>query len=229
MIRCLIFDIEGTTTSVNFVFEVLFPYFRQNVQKLRDRINDPAITSILSQVQTMVQEEDGLEIDLLGAIERLHQWSVEDRKVAPLKTLQGLLWEEGYRTGAFRGHIYEDVPRNLNQWQQLGLTMGIYSSGSAYAQKLLFSHSEFGDLTPYFDWYFDLTLGQKRASTSYEAIAQTINIDPSAILFLSDVPEELNAAQTVGFKVLQLVRPGTTPSDRHPKVNNFDQIELNAL
>lgn len=227
MIRLIIVDIEGTTTSVSFVFDVLFPYFREQIHRVTERVNDPAIAAILEQVKALVLSETQTVIDDQGAIAQLHQWSVEDRKVAPLKAMQGILWEEGYQNGDFKGHIYPDVPSSFQQWQQQGIKLGVYSSGSVSAQKLLFGYSEYGDLTHYFDWYFDLQVGSKKEIASYQAIAQQTGFSLAEILFLSDMEAELDAAQAAGFNVIQLVRAGTTPSPKHSHAATFDQIQLN--
>lgn len=226
MIRLILTDIEGTTTSVSFVFDVLFPYFRNNIHLLKDRIQEPEIAAILQQIKELVFSETQTNLDDRGAIAQLHQWSVEDRKVAPLKAIQGILWEEGYKKGDFQGHIYPDVPPNLEKWRSQNIQLGVYSSGSEYAQKLLFGYSQFGDLTPYFDWYFDLKIGQKRDPESYRNIAKNTGISPAEILFLSDIEAELDAAKAAGFQVIQLVRDGTVSSEVHPKVVNFDEINL---
>lgn len=226
MIQFILMDIEGTTTSVSFVFDVLFPYFRENIQTITDRAKEPEIAAILKQVQDLAQAETGEILDQTGAIAKLHQWSVEDRKVPPLKAMQGFLWEEGYKKGDFRGHIYPDVLPKLKQWRDQGIQLGIYSSGSVKAQKLLFGYSEYGDLTGYFDYFFDLKVGHKREVESYKAIAQTINISPAHILFLSDVPAELDAATQAGYQTIQLVRPGTSGSLTHPQVADFSSIRL---
>ncbi|MEB3225806.1 MAG: acireductone synthase [Synechococcus sp.] len=224
MIQFVLMDIEGTTTSVSFVFDVLFPYFRENIQIIADRAQEPEIAAILQQVQDLVHQETGESLDQTGAIAKLHQWSVEDRKVAPLKAMQGFLWEEGYKKGDFRGHVYPDVLPKLKQWQTQGIQLGIYSSGSVKAQKLLFGYSEYGDLTGYFNYFFDLKVGQKREVQSYQAIAQTIDLPPAHILFLSDIPAELDAAAQAGYQTIQLVRPGTTASPHHQQVPDFSTL-----
>lgn len=225
-IQCIITDIEGTTTSISFVVDVLFPYFRENLPLIRDRVTEPEIAQILEQVQQIVLEEKGEKIDREGAIAQLHQWSVDDRKVAPLKSLQGLLWEEGYKTGAFQGHLYEDVLSNLQKWQQLGIKLGVYSSGSEYAQKLLFGHTIHGDLTAYFDWFFDLKIGSKKAAKSYQEIVNAVSLPASDILFLSDVEAELDAAMESGLVTIQLVRSGTVASQKHHTAVSFDEVTL---
>ncbi|MBV5260214.1 acireductone synthase [Synechococcus moorigangaii CMS01] len=229
MIQFVLMDIEGTTTSVSFVFDVLFPYFRKNIQSIVARAGEPEIAAILKQVQDLALVETGESLDQTGAIAKLHQWSVADRKVAPLKAMQGFLWEEGYKKGDFRGHIYPDVLPKLKAWREAGIQLGIYSSGSVKAQKLLFGYSEYGDLTGCFDYFFDLKVGQKRAVESYQAIAQAVNLPPAAMLFLSDVGAELDAAAQVGFQTIQLVRPGTTGVPNHLQKPDFATIDLGAF
>ncbi|QCS49173.1 acireductone synthase [Picosynechococcus sp. PCC 11901] len=224
MIQFVLMDIEGTTTSVSFVFDVLFPYFRDNIQSIASRAEEPEIAAILKQVQDLILAKTGISLDQTGAIATLHQWSVEDRKVPPLKAMQGFLWEEGYKNGDFRGHVYPDVLPKLKEWQKEGIQLGIYSSGSVKAQKLLFGYSDYGDLTGYFNYFFDLKVGQKRDVQSYQAIAQTVQLPPEAILFLSDVPAELDAAIQAGYQAWQLVRPGTTASPTHQQVTDFGAI-----
>ena len=156
----------------------------------------------------------------------LKTWSIEDRKFAPLKTLQGYLWKKGYEAEKIKGHIYEDVVDALETWYEEGLILAVYSSGSVQAQKLIFGYSEFGDLTPLFSHYFDTKMGGKKEMRSYENIAQELELEPFEILFLSDVPEELRAAREAGMEVIQIVRDGTTPSKHFDNVNDFSQIYL---
>lgn len=232
MIQGILIDIEGTTTAVDFVFNVLFPYFRAQLLQWGDRdasadpSHEPEILAILEEVQGIVEQEEGKRVDLAGAIATLHQWSVADRKIAPLKALQGIIWKQGYQNGDFQGHIYPDVPPQLAQWQAQGVKLGIYSSGSVPAQKLLFGYSTAGDLTPYFDWYFDLAVGSKKEVTSYQTIAATVGIPSKNLLFLSDVEAELDAAQGAGFQTVQLVREETVASSRHRTVSSFGEIPL---
>ncbi len=226
MIQGILTDIEGTTTAVDFVFNVLFPYFREQLLQLGDKCHEPEILAILQEVQGIVEQEEGKRVDLGGAIATLHQWSVADRKIAPLKALQGLIWEQGYQSGAFQSHIYPDVPPQLAAWRDQGLKLGVYSSGSVAAQKLLFGYSTAGDLTPYFDWYFDLAVGSKKAVASYQTIVATVGIPAENLLFLSDVEAELDAAQGAGLQTVQLLRGETVGSDRHQTVTSFADIVL---
>jgi enolase-phosphatase E1 len=139
-------------------------------------------------------------------------WSKEDHKVTPLKTLQGVLWQTGYKTGEIVGHVYPEVPVKLMEWKNLRLRMGIFSSGSVAAQKLLFGYTETGDLNRYFEHYFDTNTGSKRDVETYKKIAEKINLNPQFIVFLSDIVEELDAAKQAGFQTIQLTRPGTEPN-----------------
>ena len=158
-------------------------------------------------------------------INTLYRWSEEDRKITPLKTVQGVLWEKGYTSGEIKGHVYEEVAESLKSWKEQGIELGVFSSGSIAAQKLIFGFSEAGDLTPYFSHYFDTTTGGKRELETYPKIADAVNFPAESILFLSDIVEELEAAKAAGFQTVQLVRPGTTAS-WEKCVNDFTEIEL---
>lgn len=225
MIKAILTDIEGTTSSLSFVHEVLFPYARAHIGEfIRAHAGEQAL---VEQLQA-VEQEAGRRLELEETIEQLQQWIDQDRKVTPLKSLQGMLWEAGYRSGDFRGHVYEDAVRNLRQWHHSGIRLFVYSSGSVKAQQLLFGFSDYGDLTPLFSGYFDTHIGHKRESSSYEAIASEIGVRAGDILFLSDIREELDAARAAGMQTRWLVRDETTvdPAADHPQVRNFDAISL---
>ena len=162
-------------------------------------------------------------------IAQLIQWLDEDKKVTPLKSLQGLIWEAGYQKGDFKGHVYQDAAENLKVWKAKGLDLYIYSSGSVYAQKLLFAHTEYGDLTPLFSGYFDTHIGGKKERESYYKIAKQLGIPADQILFLSDIKEELDAAKAAGFQTLWLTRDSTPdPQAEHQQVSSFDLVALEA-
>jgi enolase-phosphatase E1 len=203
-------DIEGTTTSVSFVYDVLFPYFREHIWELKNMTGIAEVDNAFAETKAIVFKEDGIELKSTEEIiEKLNQWCDEDRKITPLKTLQGLLWKIGYEKGVLKGHVYDDVPIALDKWYRMGLKMGVFSSGSVEAQKLIFGYSEKGDLRSFFSNYFDTQTGMKRETETYSKIAQIINFQPNKILFLSDIVEELEAAEKTGFQTIQLVRPGT--------------------
>ncbi|HEY0720821.1 MAG TPA: acireductone synthase [Gammaproteobacteria bacterium] len=224
MIKAIVTDIEGTTTSLAFVKEVLFPYARRHLRRfVRENIANAEVAAILDTIRSMVGKP--LEIEEIAA--QLEQWIDEDRKLTPLKALQGLIWEAGYTRGDFLGHVYDDAARNLQQWHAQGIQLYVYSSGSAHAQKLLFAHTPFGDLTPLFSGYFDTTIGQKRDSASYAAIGRQLGVSPSEILFLSDVREELDAARDVGMRTCWLVRDSVpNRGAEHTQAASFDEIAL---
>ncbi|MGZ5010802.1 MAG: acireductone synthase, partial [Methylobacter sp.] len=160
-------------------------------------------------------------------IAQLIQWIDEDKKATPLKSLQGLIWEAGYRQGDFKGHLYADAAAKLKAWKEKGLDLYVYSSGSVYAQKLLFGHTEYGDLTPLFSGYFDTHIGGKKEKQSYDTIAEQLDIPANQLLFLSDIKEELDAAKDAGFETIWLVRDGMPdPQAEHRQVNSFDQIDV---
>ncbi|MCT4560681.1 MAG: acireductone synthase [Crocinitomicaceae bacterium] len=224
-VKYVLTDIEGTTTSVDFVFETLFPYFRENRRQLLELTDVPVVRQILDEVKRIAAEE-GVSISSdEAAVELLNTWSMEDRKITPLKDAQGILWDKGYRTGELKGHVYADVAPVLETWSKQGLSMGVFSSGSVPAQKLIFGFSVAGDLTPYFSNYYDTKTGGKREEQTYYLIAEDLKLEPSEILFLSDIKEELEAAAKAGFQTCQLVREKTVQAwPTH--VADFSQISL---
>ncbi|MCU0767346.1 MAG: acireductone synthase [Gammaproteobacteria bacterium] len=223
MIRAVLTDVEGTTTAVSFVFDVLFPYARARLADfVAARGAEPAVRAQLAAVAA----EAGRPLTDPEAVATLRRWIDEDRKVTPLKALQGMIWEDGYRRGDFRGHVYEDAARKLREWRAAGLGLYVYSSGSEQAQRLIFGHSDQGDLTPLFSGYFDTRVGGKRDAASYRGIAARIGLSPAEILFLSDVPEELDAARDAGMATIWLVRGARPdPTAAHRQAADFDGVD----
>ncbi|MEX0708490.1 MAG: acireductone synthase [Woeseia sp.] len=215
-------DIEGTTSSIDFVHEVLFPYARKALPDyIRKHRQDADVAPLLDQVRETIGRQDAT---VEQVVEALLRWIDEDRKATPLKALQGLVWEHGYRNGDFTGHVYDDAVRNLRRWAEQNIELYVYSSGSVQAQELLFGYSDAGDLRPLFSGYFDTRVGQKREVASYRAIARHIGHPVHDILFLSDVVEELDAAAAVGMRTIHVVRGAEAPDGRHPVVDDFDSI-----
>jgi len=229
MIRAVITDIEGTTTSVTFVYNVLFPYFRERVEILTSMLDDKTVRKCFDGVISLVKKEEERLIPDAEIPSILKQWSEQDRKITELKVLQGVIWEAGYKNGEIKGHLYPEVNEALKNWSDKGVQLGVYSSGSVAAQKLLFGFSDHGDLTGLFSYYFDTTVGQKREPNSYYQIQNQIEVEPAEILFLSDVVEELDAAIAAGWHGIQLVREGTVKGNIHQTVQNFNQIDLNNV
>jgi enolase-phosphatase E1 len=221
-IKAILTDIEGTTSAVSFVFDVLFPYAREHLPAfIRENAGRPDVAEQLEAVRRE-SGEAGAEVERL--IERLLGWIADDRKATPLKALQGMVWEQGYRSGQLKGHVYPDAAAALARWKADGLALYVYSSGSIQAQRLIFGCSEAGDLTPLFSGYFDTTSGPKREAASYRAIADAIGLPPEEILFLSDVVEELDAARTAGLHTVGLAREGGTLAG-HPTVASFAGVD----
>ena len=224
MIKAVVTDIEGTTSSVLFVKDILFPYARANLADyVRCHADEPQVKSLLDDVC----KDAGAELDAGQLIAQLIQWLDDDKKMTPLKSLQGLIWEAGYQQGDFKGHVYPDAAANLKAWKAQGLDLYLYSSGSVHAQKLLFAHTEYGDLTPLFSGYFDTRIGGKKECASYCKIAQQLGLPPDNIVFLSDSKEELDAAKAAGFETVWLIRDSPPdPQVEHRQLNNFDLITL---
>lgn len=223
-IKYILSDIEGTTSSVSFVYEVLFPYYRSNIPKLKELKHIPEVFQAFEETIELAKELENTHLKSTDEIlDMLLKWSKEDKKITPLKTLQGILWEEAYKSGEIKGHVFEDVKPAFEKWKSLGLSIGIFSSGSIKAQKLLFTNSDAGDLSVYLSNYFDTTTGQKRDSSTYEKICEELKLNPSEILFLSDIVEELQAADQAGFQTTLLLREGNS-NDWKDKVNSFLEI-----
>ncbi|WP_455914124.1 MULTISPECIES: acireductone synthase [Pseudomonas] len=221
-IKAILTDIEGTTSAVSFVFDVLFPYAKQHLPAfVREHAADPEVAAQLQAVRNDSAEPDA-SVDRV--IEILLQWIAEDRKATPLKALQGMVWQQGYQAGQLKGHVYPDAVEALKRWHQAGYALYVYSSGSIQAQKLIFGCSEAGDLSGLFSGYFDTTSGPKREEASYRSIASSIGQPAEAILFLSDIVEELDAAQGAGMVTCALVRDGGE-LDGHINVSSFTGIE----
>jgi enolase-phosphatase E1 len=224
MIKAIVTDIEGTTSSLSFVKDVLFPYARTKLPYYaRQHQDEPHIKQLLADTC----KEAGIELSIEGAITQLIDWIDQDKKITPLKALQGLVWEAGYKQGDFKGHLYQDAIDNLKAWKNRGISLYVYSSGSILAQKLLFGHTDSGDLRPLFSGYFDTTIGGKKEADSYRKIAEEIGFGANNILFLSDIKEELDAAKTAGFQTIWLTRDHEPDVHaEHPQVGSFDDITL---
>lgn len=222
----IITDIEGTTSSIDFVHRTLFPYARKHLSHfLHTHRGDKEIEEVLQQLWIEdLKNSPKEEIELGTLVDMLQRWIQEDRKHPLLKLVQGKIWRDGYSLGHYKGHVYDDVPLCLKAWTEEGIKLGIYSSGSIEAQKLLFAHTEYGDLTPYFRLYFDTGIGHKRETHSYLRIADSCGGDPQQILFLSDIAEELDAAHDAGLRTCQLLRAGTIPSSRHAQAKTFFEV-----
>ncbi len=220
-VRAVVTDIEGTTTSLAFVKDVLFPYARREIPAYV-REHESELSNIAREVANITGKA-ALGPDELS--ETLLHWMDEDRKITPLKELQGRIWRTGYEKGALHSHVYEDAVRGLRRWHADGLRLYVYSSGSVSAQKLLFAHTPAGDLQPLFSGYFDTTTGPKLETASYGRIATWLGLSPGSIVFLSDHPGERQAAADAGLQTVLLARePGSPPPGTFAR--NFDEIAL---
>ncbi|MCE6976181.1 acireductone synthase [Pseudomonas frederiksbergensis] len=221
-IKAILTDIEGTTSAVSFVFDVLFPYAAKH---LPDFVRQNAGRADVAEQLAAVRRDSGEpQADVERIIEILLGWIAEDRKATPLKALQGIVWEQGYQAGELKGHVYPDAVEALQRWHQEGHQLFVYSSGSIQAQKLIFGCSDAGDLSLLFSGYFDTTSGPKREAQSYERISQGIGVEASQILFLSDVVQELDAARAAGMATCGLAREGGELAG-HVTVDSFARID----
>lgn len=224
-IKYILMDIEGTTTSIDFVHKSLFPFSYQRMESfVTENLHNPEVEKALAQVGETYFHETGKQPTAEESIVILREWITADRKHGALKTLQGFIWQQGYEAGQIKGHVYADVLTALQEWKSMNLGLGIYSSGSVLAQKLIFGYSVSGDLTPYISNYFDTEVGMKRDPQSYVTISKKLNLNPSSILFLSDIPQELEAAQESGIEVQQILREGQVGDERFPNAKSFLEI-----
>ena len=219
-VRAVLTDIEGTTSSLSFVKDVLFPYARQALpQYIRD--HEARLRGLTADIAATVGKSS---LSTQETADILLQWMHEDRKVTPLKAVQGMIWRTGYESGELQSHIYEDAVRALRKWRAGGLALYVYSSGSIEAQKLLFSHTPHGDLQPLFSGYFDTTTGPKLESRSYETIVRSLQLPAHAVVFLSDHEGEIQAASAAGLPTVLLAREAREASTAYAR--SFDELSI---
>ena len=237
--RSILLDIEGTTTPIDFVYKILFPFASAHVEEfLTAHIQDPEIRSLVDELRQHHHREAQSGASLhtwcdKTSAERVHsaafyvQWLMKrDSKITPLKALQGKIWEAGYRDRELRGAVYPDVAPALARWRTQGRRLAIFSSGSVLAQKLLFAYSTAGDLTALLCGFFDTTVGPKHEVGSYRGIAAGLGLADSEVLFLSDVTAELDSARASGMQTGLVLRPGAPmqATSSHATIRSFDEV-----
>jgi enolase-phosphatase E1 len=235
----ILLDIEGTTTPLDFVYKALFPYARSHLRQFLSRhLLFPEVSADVAALheEHRVDTEQGLnpprwcdntpEEELDSVVEYIEWLMDRDRKSTSLKSLQGRIWEEGYKRGELRGQVFDDVPRALERWQKQEKKISIFSSGSVLAQKLLFTHATAGDLSQHISHYFDTTAGSKTDKQSYQKIASALQLLPSEIVFISDVSTELDAARSAGMHTVLSLRPGNRqqPASTHMLIQTLDEV-----
>lgn len=238
-IDAVVLDIEGTTTPIAFVYEVLFPFARRHLREYlhtrwtRDDTRD-AIDRLraewaedVARAETPPMWIEDRKAELSSVVAYVEWLMDRDRKSRALKALQGHIWEQGYLSGALRSEVFADVAPALARWRRLEIPVAIYSSGSVLAQRLLFAHTTEGDLTAYIAGFFDLEVGVKTCADSYRRIATALDREPGQLLFVSDVVAELEAARTAGCEALLCVRPGNpaAPPSTFHAIRSLDDIE----
>lgn len=230
----ILLDIEGTTTPIAFVHDVLFSYARAHARNyLAQHPNEAAADVAQLRAEHERDVNDGEQLppinDTTESIVAYVNWLIDrDRKSTGLKSLQGKIWREGYREGSLKAQVFSDVRPAFERWRKAGLRISIFSSGSALAQQLLFAHTDAGDLTTFIDGYFDTNVGAKGDRESYVRIAKAVGLQPNEMLFISDVVAELAAASSAGMKTLLSIRPGNQPqpgADTFRIIQTFDEVE----
>ncbi|XP_065354564.1 enolase-phosphatase E1 [Calliphora vicina] len=242
-VKIVLTDIEGTTTSISFVKDTLFPFAKEHTEKYLQETCETAQTqTVIKDLMNLPQYKEFLKetnssndgaVDIKKISQFVKYLIDKDLKLGPLKTLQGFVWSEGYRSGTIKGHVYPDVPAAFKRWQDAGIRVAIYSSGSIKAQQLLFRQTEYGNLLPYIAGHFDTTSGHKQEKQSYVNIAQAIDVDPNDILFLTDIVKEAEAARLAGYQTAILSRPGNGPLTDDDKsqftiLNDFESLKVIA-
>ena len=232
-VKLILTDIEGTTSSISFVKDVLFPYAAEHLPAfVKANLNDEKVQTALQQTAE-IAAEDGDVInaeDTDALVAKLLQWISEDRKATPLKALQGLIWKTGYENGDYQAHMYPDATEYLKKWHDSGVPLYVYSSGSVKAQELFFGYSQDGNLLPLFKGHFDTLMGGKRETQSYRNILAELQkthagLNAKDVLFLSDIKEELDAAKEAGIQTVWLVRDSEIPAaPEHKAVKSFAEI-----
>lgn len=229
--RAIVTDIEGTTTPLVFVHEVLFPYARERLASFVNANGSvPEVAAALADARALGNCEGA---DEEATIALLLSWMAEDRKAGPLKLLQGLIWREGYEKGVLKGEVYADAAAHLREWHRRSLRLFVYSSGSEEAQRLIFGHSDKGDLARLFEGFFDTRIGAKVETASYAAIAQAAGLAPEVMLFLSDHAGEISAAREAGMGVVRIDRALSPDAwnmeEGVPVAGSFTPVETRLL
>lgn len=236
--NAVLLDIEGTTSPIGYVYDVLFPFAKNNVKSYLERCwehpDTLAACDLLAKDAGFQSSYDWLsneptrESMVEKVLVEVYRQMEADLKTQGLKALQGFIWAEGYESGLLQSKLFEDVPQALACWQATGLTMAIYSSGSATAQRAFYAHTEFGDLSDYFGGFFDTSCGPKREAASYTRIAKLLDKEASGIVFFSDAVEELDAAKQAGFQTVFVSRPENPeqPNSSHPSIPTFYDIRI---
>lgn len=224
----ILLDIEGTTSPIDFVYKTLFPFARERLENFLDsNSQDKELIEDLIKLRNEYEIDQNPEkITNYSDLSYLESLMDQDKKSASLKSIQGKIWEEGFRSGKLKGELFPDVAPALERWRSSGYKCYIYSSGSVLAQKLLFQFSVNGNLTCFLYGHFDTAVGAKTEPSSYKSIAEKIYTEPNKILFISDAPKELDAAKTAGLQILFSNRPGNIHlnTDGYPEVYDFDGI-----
>ena len=225
-VRGILLDIEGTTTPIAFVHDVLFTYARENVREfLAANADKEEVRADIAMLREEHADDGSKERNPPPLVAEYVEWLIDaDRKSTGLKSLQGKIWRQGYKDGSLKSQVFADVMPAFERWHAQGFSINIFSSGSVLAQKLLFAHTEVGDLTRFIDDYFDTNVGKKGDAESYRRIAEKMKLQARQILFISDVTGELDAAHEAGMKTLLSVRPGNAPQDNHDQYTEIHDL-----
>lgn len=225
-IKGILLDIEGTTSSISFVYDEMFPYVREHLAHFLDGHWEE--NEVQKAVALLAEEKGERSLDKRDAESEVIRLMDQDIKSTGLKQLQGMIWRSGFQSGKLVAHVFDDVPGSLRRWNTAGVDVRIYSSGSIEAQKLFFGHSQAGNLLSMFSGHYDTTTGGKREAGSYQKIATEFALQSSEIVFISDVVAELDAANEAGMQTRLSIRPGNPPqpANNYTQLASFDALEI---
>lgn len=223
-IEAIIVDIEGTITATSFIQDTLIPYAKSHLQEFIEQEKDnPVIKKLCEEVRV---DAKLAHINSNLAFSILNLWMEQNQQFHSLKTLQGLIWEKGFKEGMFKGHIFEDAYKHFCKWHEMGISIYLFSTGSVHFQHLLCQYSNHGDISHLFTGFIDTAIGEKNSVLAYKKIVQTLDCQPQQTVYLSDSFEELNAAKLAGLKTTLVHRSLTAPAiSPHPVIRNFDEIK----
>lgn len=231
--QAVVLDIEGTVSSTRFVHETLYPFSRARfAEYLGEHSDNPDV----QRARAQIIELGGLAADasVEDLVAQLEAWLAADEKRTPLKTLQGLIWSDGYAAGELTTHFFEDSLPVLKKWHAAGVPLYIFSSGSVAAQKSWYSNSPDGDVLYLISGHFDTeNAGPKKEAASYETIAREIGVEPGGIVFFSDLLAELDAARAAGWRTVGVRREGDQYFEAgvgdHDAVFTFDEVAIEGV
>lgn len=232
----ILFDIGGTITSISFVKDKLFGYVRENVrnylnQKFDEEVVQSDIKDLLEESKEVKNNFDLKTINKSEVIRQVEEIVIRlmdgDKKFSSLQKLQGHMFEDAFQSKSVTTEFFPDVLKSIRRLKDLNKRVCIYSSGSVFAQKLLFSHTSEGDITHLITSFYDTTTGSKVETDSYKNICSSEKVEPGEVLFLTDMMNEAVPARIAGCGVVVVLREGNLPisEEERNSFKSFNSLE----